>query len=126
MQVGNGVRSGWNAGVVWLFNTGLPYTQIVGFYDKYYFDNIFTSWVTYDPRRPYGILGVQNIERLPTYHRLDFTVSKKIDLDPLNIDLSFSIINVYNRQNIFYYKRDTGERVNMLPFLPTATIKIEL
>jgi len=118
--------SGWNTGIVWIYNSGLPFTQIVGFYDKYYFDNIFTSWVNYDPRRPYGILGIQNIERLPTYHRLDFTVSKKIILDPFNIDVSFSIINVYNRQNIFYYKRDTGERVNMLPFLPTATIKIEL
>ncbi len=118
--------SGWNTGIVWIYNSGLPFTQIVGFYDKYYFDNIFTSWVNFDPRRPYGILGVQNIERLPTYHRLDFTVSKKFIFDPFNIDLSFSIINVYNRQNIFYYKRDTGERVNMLPFLPTATIKIEL
>ncbi len=118
--------SGWNTGIVWIYNSGLPFTQIVGLYDKYYFDNIFTSWVNYDPRRPYGILGIQNIERLPTYHRLDFTVSKKIILDPFNIDVSFSIINVYNRQNIFYYKRDTGERVNMLPFLPTATIKIEL
>ena len=120
------IGNGWSTGVVWTFNTGLPFTQIVGFYDKYYFDNIFSSWDTFDPRRPYGMLGVQNIERLPTYHRLDFTVSKKIILDPFNVDLSFSIINVYNRQNIFYYKRDTGERVNMLPFLPTATIKIEL
>jgi len=118
--------SGWNTGIVWVYNSGLPFTQIVGFYDKYYFDNIFTSWVNFDPRRPYGILGVQNIERLPTYHRLDFTVTKKFIFDPFNIDLSFSIINVYNRQNIFYFKRDTGERVNMLPFLPTATIKIEL
>lgn len=116
----------WNTGVVWTYNSGLPFTQIVGFYDKYYFDNLFGSWANYDPRRPYGILGVQNIERLPTYHRLDFTISKKIIFDPFNIDISFSIINVYNRQNIFYYKRDTGERVNMLPFLPTATIKLEL
>jgi hypothetical protein len=118
--------NGWNTGIVWTYNSGLPFTQIVGFYDKYYFDNIFGSRANFDPRRPYGILGVQNIERLPTYHRLDFTISKKFIFDPFNLDFSFSIINVYNRQNIFYYKRDTGERVNMLPFLPTATIKIEL
>jgi len=120
------IGSGWNTGFVWTYNSGLPFTQIIGFYDKYYFDNIFGNWANFDPRKPYGILGVQNLERLPTYHRLDFTISKKLILDPFNIDLSFSIINVYNRQNIFYFKRDTGERVNMLPFLPTATIKIEL
>ena len=116
----------WNTGIAWTFNSGLPYTQIVGFYDKYYFDNFLTSWFNFDPRRPYGILGSQNIERLPTYHRLDFTLSKKFTFDSINLDFSFSIINVYNRLNIFYFKRDTGERVNMLPFLPTATVRIEL
>lgn len=119
------LSSGWNSGLVLSYNSGLPFTQIVGFYDKYYFDHFFKGWET-DPRQPYGILGVQNLSRLPTYHRLDFTVSKKLRLDQFNLDISFSILNVYNRQNIFYYKRDTGERVNMLPFLPTATIRVEL
>jgi hypothetical protein len=104
----------------------LPFTQIVGFYDKYYFGNFFGGWMNEDPRKPYGILGVQNLERLPTYHRLDFTLSKKFILEPFKLDISFSILNVYNRQNIFYYKRDTGERVNMLPFLPSATIRVEI
>lgn len=117
--------SGWNTGMVWTYNSGLPFTQIVGFYDKYYFDHFFSGWDT-DPRQPYGILGVQNLNRLPTYHRLDFTISKKLRIDPFNLDISFSILNVYNRQNIFYFKRDTGERVDMLPFLPSATIRVEL
>lgn len=116
----------WNTGFVWTFNSGLPFTQIVGFYDKYYFDNLFSGWINADPRRPHGILGVQNLERLPTYHRLDFTISKKIRWDVMNIDISLSILNVYDRKNIFYFKRDNGERVNMLPFLPTATIRVEL
>jgi hypothetical protein len=117
--------SAWNTGLIWTYNSGLPFTQIVGFYDKYYFDHFFDGGGT-DPRRPYGILGVQNLSRLPTYNRLDFTISKKLRLDPFNLDISFSILNVYNRQNIFYFKRDTGERVNMLPFLPSATIRVEL
>jgi hypothetical protein len=118
--------AGWETGIVWTFNSGLPYTQIVGFYDKFYFDSFFYGWLNIDPREPYGILGVQNLQRLPTYHRLDFTLSKKFQLDFCNINFSFSILNVYNRQNIFYFKRDTGERVNMLPFLPSATIRVEL
>lgn len=120
------IGAGWNTGLIWTFNSGLPFTQIVGFYDKFYFDNFFAGWMNEDPRKPYGILGVQNLERLPTYHRLDFTLSKKFILDPFKFDISFSILNVYNRQNIFYFKRDTGERVNMLPFLPSATIRLEI
>jgi hypothetical protein len=37
-----------------------------------------------------------------------------------------SVINVYDRANIFYFDRDTGEIVNMLPFLVTGTLKVEL
>ncbi|MDP2364532.1 MAG: hypothetical protein Q8M94_12285, partial [Ignavibacteria bacterium] len=64
--------------------------------------------------------------RLPTYHRLDLSITKKFDLDILKILVSLDILNVYDRKNIFYFERKTGERVNMLPILPTATVKIEL
>ncbi len=117
---------GWSASSVWLYNSGLPFTQFRGYYDKYYFQDIFAPWDEFDPRIPYGIIGIQNLSRLPTYHRLDFTLSKSIKLDPVDIDVDISLINVYNRKNIFYFKRETGERVNMLPFLPTATIKVQI
>ncbi len=120
------IGSGWSASSVWVYNSGLPFTQIMGYYDRYYFENIFTPWDQLDPRQPFAILGIQNLGRLPDYHRLDLTLSKKFDFDFVKVDMDFSIINVYDRQNIFYFKRDTGERVNMLPFLPTATLKVEL
>jgi hypothetical protein len=63
---------------------------------------------------------------MPDYHRLDLSVSKKIRLGFVNLEIDVSAINVYDRKNIFYFKRETGEIVNMLPFLPTATIKVEL
>lgn len=118
--------SGWSASTTWLYNSGLPFTQILGYYDRYYFQNIFTPWDQLDPRKPFTILGIQNLGRLPDYHRLDFTISKKIKFDFVSFEVDFSAINVYNRKNIFYFKRDTGERVNMLPFLPTVTLKVEL
>ncbi len=117
---------GWSTSAVWTYNSGLPFTQLIGYYDKYYFQDIFASWDQLDPRAPYTILSIQNLGRLPDYHRLDLTLSKKLKIDTYTIDLDFSIINVYNRKNIFYFKRDTGERVNMLPFLPTATVKVSL
>jgi hypothetical protein len=69
-------------------------------------------------------LADKDLGRLPDYHRLDIGVTKKFTVWDFLCDFDFSIINVYNRKNIFYFKRDTGERVNMLPFLPTATLTI--
>ena len=118
--------NGWSAGSVWTYNSGLPFTQVLGYYDKYYFQDIFAPWNELDPRFPYRYIGVQNLGRLPDYHRLDLTLSKKFKFDVANVDIDLSVINVYNRKNIFYFKRDNGERVNMLPILPTASVKVEL
>jgi hypothetical protein len=71
-------------------------------------------------------LGDRNIKRLPLYHRLDLSLSKSLQIGFLNLAAAVSVINVYDRENIFYFKRETGERVNMLPILPTATVKIKL
>lgn len=116
----------WSFNSAWIYNSGLPFTQIVGYYDKYYFENFLGNWYDNDSRRPYAVLGVQNLGRLPQYHRLDFNLSKKLNFYDYNFTVDFSIINVYNRKNIFYFKRDSGERVNMLPILPTLTVKFEI
>lgn len=117
---------GWSFNSAWVYNSGLPFTQIVGYYDKYYFENFFGKWYNFDSRRPYAVLGVQNLGRLPQYHRLDFNLSKKLFFGDAILIIDFSVINVYNRKNIFYFKRDSGERVNMLPILPTLTVKFEI
>lgn len=118
--------TGWSANVIWSYSSGLPFTPILSFYDKYQTGNFFDV----DPRNynfnSFTILGDRNIKRLPEYHRLDITLSKKLELGFLKAELDFSIINVYDRANIFYFKRDNGERVNMLPFLPTATLKVQI
>jgi len=120
------IGNGWNLGASWIFHSGLPYTKIIGYYDKMYIDNYFYQNNYSDFRQPYTILGIDNLHRLPQYHKLDITLSKKFDIGSTKITLDASIINVYDRKNIFYFKRENGERVNMLPFLPTATIKVKL
>lgn len=117
---------GWQASAVWSFNTGLPFTPLAGYYDKLYFNEFGNDWFSDDDLKPFLILGDRNIKRLPDYHRLDLSLSKSFQLGFLNLGIDVSVINVYNRKNIFYFKRDTGEIVNMLPVLPTATIKIQL
>lgn len=120
------IGAGWEASAIWTYNTGLPFTPVTGFYDRAEIKNLYNYPYLYESYSPYTLLGDKNIGRLPDYHRLDLTLSKSFEIAFAKFSLDFSIINVYNRKNIFYFKRDTAERVNMLPFLPTATIKIEI
>ena len=119
---------GWGirAGVVWTYSSGLPFTKIMSYYDKFHFESVYDIPYFGGYYSPFTVLGDKNIGRLPVYHRLDLSLSKKFVISPFVIDLDINVINAYNRKNIFYFKRDTGERVNMLPLLPTATLKVEL
>ena len=118
--------SGWDMGLRWEFGSGLPFTQIMGFYDRLLFQGIFNGggYAT-EPGIPYTLLGEKNRGRLPSYHRLDVNIAKAFILGPLKVITEASIINVYNRKNMFYYNQTTGERIDMLPFLPTVNLKVE-
>lgn len=118
--------AGWRASAVWFYSTGLPFTPLIGYYDKLAIGDYYEKWYVYESYTPYSILGDKNVSRLPDYHRMDLNLSKKLELGPVKLSIDLSIVNVYNRKNIFYFKRETGERVNMLPFLPTGTIKVEI
>lgn len=117
--------SGWIASSVWNYSSGFPFTELIGFYDKY-FPNNNQNGTNEGEFSPYAYLGDKNLGRLPSYHRLDLSLVKRFSLLLVNFELGVSAINVYDRQNIFYFNRDTGETVNMLPFLLTGTIKVEI
>lgn len=117
--------TGWSASAVWNYSSGYPFTEINGFYDKYFY-NTNSMDITTGEFLPFSILGDRNLGRLPDYHRLDISLVKKLELSFMNMELGLSAINVYDRKNIFYFDRDTGKIVNMLPFLLTATFKVEL
>ena len=42
----------------------------------------------------------------------------------INIDLTASVTNIYNRDNIFYFNRIEYERVNQLPIMPSIGANI--
>ncbi|MBU1101098.1 MAG: TonB-dependent receptor [Bacteroidetes bacterium] len=117
---------GWKVSSIWNYNSGLPFTKKAGFYDYASFTDYYSPWYTSFNSQPDPIFASKNLGRLPDYHRLDLSISKKIDLSFFSVEINASVINVYDRENIFYFNKDTGERVNMLPMIPTATIKVEL
>lgn len=120
------IGAGFNLSAAWTYNSGIPFTQIKSFYDKYYFNDIGNWYSVLDSYEAYKVLAGKNAATLPDYHRLDISLSKKFVLGFATFTIDASIINVYDRNNLFYFDRETGERVDMLPFLPSVTIKAEL
>jgi hypothetical protein len=117
---------GWITSAIWNYNSGLPFTEIVGYYDKAYFQDLSGIDQTGEDFQPFTLLGDKNVGRLPDYHRLDVSLSKRLQIYGFKILLGVDVINVYDRANIFYFDRDTGERVNMLPFMITGIIKVAI
>ena len=116
----------WRAGISWNYNSGMPYTQLLGYYNKYNPSDILIPSSLLTSYAYFPILAARNAAHLPDYHRLDINLSKKFRLWIMNVNVDLSVINVYDRKNFFYFDTQTGERVNMLPFLPSIDIKVEL
>lgn len=116
----------WAVSVRWNFGTGFPFTKTLGYYTFYSFINQKSP--NYTTGNPDEIGIIYDNEkfggRLPSYHRLDMSVKKKIKFsDDIGLDLTLSVTNVYNRDNIFYFDRIKYERVNQLPILPSVSAK---
>jgi hypothetical protein len=113
----------WEVSARWNFGSGFPFTQTQGYYEKIKFDNgIYSDYTSTN-----GELGIVyadlNEGRLPAYHRLDFNIKKRFYLTEYSkIDIDLSLVNVYNRQNVFYRDRITGEIVYQLPFMPSLGV----
>jgi len=116
----------WDANARWNFGTGFPYTPTAGYYETVTFDE--TGKVNHlISNGDLGILyGEYNSARLPAYHRLDVAVGKTFQFEGTTVlEVEISIINLYNRKNIFYMDRRTNEQVYQLPFLPSLKVGLE-
>jgi len=113
----------WNANIRWNFGSGFPFTLTQGFYEQLDFNGGASSeFVTEN-----GELGIYydeiNRGRLPYYHRLDASLKRRFKLKKENrkAEAIFSVTNVYNRENIFYFDRVNYKRENQLPLLPSLS-----
>lgn len=109
----------------WDLSSGFPYTQTVGFYDRISFTNFDKNPFQYETGSPYTRLGEKNAKRMPTYHRLDLNIGYRFAMAGLRGSVGLNVINVYDKKNILYFDRSTGQQVNMLPFFPSATLNLE-
>lgn len=111
----------WDINGRWNLGSGFPALLNLGYYELLPFTNSISTDYTSD-NGTIGVLysAIDTKTRLPFYHRLDLTVKKSFAITKQSkLELSLSITNVYNRDNLFYFDRITSERINQLPFLPS-------
>ena len=120
-----GGKMDWEFSARWNFGTGFPFTQTQGYYEQINFDEgIYSDYTTAN-----GNLGILyadlNAGRLPTYHRLDIDLKKKFHFsDNTILEVDVSVVNLYNRSNIFYVDRITNEVVYQLPIMPSLGLSL--
>lgn len=111
----------WMVSARWNLGSGLPFTQSQGYYQSPGTGGgIDGDYLNANPNQVSIYLAGLNEGRLPAYHRLDVSVKRTWqDVAGGEMELSMGITNLYDRDNIFYINRITGQRKNQLPFLPS-------
>ncbi len=115
--------AGFGVNARWEFGSGLPFSRAIGFDGFTVIDDVVkaseiagTRRVIYE--RPFNA-------ELPTYHRLDVSVDRTFSLRRAEVTLQASMINVYDRRNLFYLDIFTLRRVDQLPLVPSLALKID-
>ena len=115
----------WGLDIRWNLGSGFPFTLTQGYYENITFsDGINTDYTTTNGDIEIIYADI-NGGRLPYYHRLDATIKRTFIIGQnSNLEINISATNLYNRKNIFYTDRITGERVNQLPLMPSIGVNL--
>ena len=119
---------GWSAGAFFIYGSGRPFTPAIGTYTLTLLNGTTREIVTY---------ANLNSDRLPAYHRLDFSLTKHLLFASNNqAEIGISVFNVYNRINVsdrryYFVEDDTGGQlieydVEMLGIIPSLKFKYNL
>ncbi len=120
----------WDFSANWIFATGRPYTAPSGAYSIALLDG---------STRDYFTVTSKNSVRLPDYHRFDISANYKLllgspgDRKRREIGyISFSVFNLYNRNNIWYkqYTIQSGKvietNITYLGITPNITLSLKI
>lgn len=108
----------------WKLASGRPYTKVSQF--DFILD-LEEQNPTTNPGTPYVFYERPYNARLPTYHRLDVSIERPLELtDRVSLESKAGVINTYNRSNVFYYDVHTLERVDQGPVLPYVSLRVSI
>lgn len=122
--VGSWTPGRFEVNVRWQFGAGLPYTQPLGF-DSIM--NIFTflQHPTTSFGQPRVLFDKPYQGRLPTFHRLDVSAAYTVQTKRMAVVLQAGGINLYDRQNVFYYDVFELRRIDQLPLTPYVSLEVK-
>ncbi len=122
-----GENDNWEVNIRWNFGSGLPFTQTQGYYHSIdYAQGLNTDITTINSTDLEIIYADLNQGRLSAYHRFDLAIKKHVEINKsTTLDVTASVTNLYNRQNIFYVDRVTTEKVYQLPLLPSLGLSFK-
>ena len=116
-------RGPWVFSGTWVFGSGRPYTVPESQYGLTLLDGETISYIH---------VGEKNGQRLPAYHRLDLSASRRFETERYFYELNFSVYNAYGRDNVWYRQFDLSELpmvvtdVTTLGFTPSIGFRIGL
>ncbi|MDX9782988.1 MAG: carboxypeptidase-like regulatory domain-containing protein [Bacteroidales bacterium] len=128
--------------LLWVYQTGLPFTPAIG---RYYVPSLENDFEGNSYFYEALIYGERNSSKMRDYHRLDlgFSYSTLTKKRKNKATWNFSVYNVYNRHNPVYYyynTNNTGEiflpewggeykplalfQLSLFPIIPTVSYKV--
>lgn len=118
-----GKKKNWEVNARWNYGSGFPFTPTQGYYPSLGTDNNAGVDLTNMNGSLGYIPGPLNSQRLSDYHRLDVNIKYRFRwTERTTLEVSGGATNAYNRKNIFYRSRNTGQKVYQLPILPSMNV----
>jgi len=105
------IRNNLNLNLVWVYQSGLPYTEAIG---RQYIPSVTNDLNGEDFYYEGLIYGKRNGARMKDYHRLDIGLTWSHYNRRYNkVDWNFSIYNLYNRHNPVFYYYNTDKSMDL-------------
>ncbi|MDX1906032.1 MAG: carboxypeptidase-like regulatory domain-containing protein [Bacteroidia bacterium] len=118
----------WEFSLRWSLGSGFPFTQTQAYFEKLNFfdDGAQTDISTQNGQLALILSDDLNGGRLPYYHRLDLSADRRwLIRNKVLVELNATLINTYNRDNIFYFDRVRFAPVYQFPAIPALGLTIK-
>lgn len=144
LNINRKINKNLNFNATWVFQSGLPYTPVLGRHLSPVIEESESQYIAIADYYDVLIYGERNSERMKDYHRLDISlIYKKQTKKGRNAEWNFSVYNLYNRRNPYYYyynHNESGEiyyahegesykpvslyQVSFMPIIPSVSYKV--
>lgn len=118
----------WELGARFNLGSGFPFTQTQGFFEKIDFTQNGSQSDYINQNGNLGILYADEVNggRLPYYHRLDVSAKRRWQIsNRYMLEANLTMINLYNRLNVFYFDRVRFAVIHQLPILPSTGLTLK-